>query len=170
VAPGEVGTLAAPVVATACYEGDPEATSRAFRDIGGVRYSMPGDLARLGPDGRLELLGRGSSVVNTGGEKVYTGEVESVLCDHPAVRDAVVLGAPDPEWGSVVAAVVALVPGARTTPEELTGFVATRLAPHKKPRRVVLVDEVQRLATGKSDLAWARSRLDAGARPPAPER
>jgi fatty-acyl-CoA synthase len=156
---GEVGTLAAPVSANACYEGDPEATAGTFRDIEGVRYAMPGDLARLDADGRLTLLGRGSSVINSGGEKVYAQEVEDALAEHPAVRDVVVLGVPDPRWGSVVGAVVSLVPGATAGPDDLAAFVAGRLAGHKKPRRVALVDEVHRLNTGKVDLRWARARL-----------
>jgi 3-oxocholest-4-en-26-oate---CoA ligase len=157
----EVGLLAAPVVAGAGYEGDKEKTDAAFRDIDGVRYSIPGDMARLGADGRLVLLGRGSSVINTGGEKVYADEVELVLRDHPAARDAVVLGVPDPTWGSVVAAVVALEDGVDAGADELSGFVAERLASYKKPRRIVLVPEVHRLNTGKSDLSWARSQFAA---------
>jgi 3-oxocholest-4-en-26-oate---CoA ligase len=160
----DVGMLAAPVVAGAGYEGDEEKTDAAFKDIGGVRYSIPGDMARFGPGGRLVLLGRGSSVINTGGEKVYADEVELVLRDHPAVRDAVVLGVPDPQWGSVVAAVVALDRGSTATEDELARFVAERLAGYKKPRRIALVDEVRRLNTGKNDLGWARSRFAA---PPA---
>lgn len=161
VPPGsdEVGLLAAPVVAEAGYEGDPQKTAGAFRDIDGVRWSVPGDMARFDADGRLRLLGRGSQVINTGGEKVYADEVELVLRDHPAVRDAVVVGVPDPRWGSVVAAVVALEAGTAAGPDELAGFVAQRLAGYKKPRRVVVVDEVARLATGKADLARAREQL-----------
>jgi 3-oxocholest-4-en-26-oate---CoA ligase len=159
----EIGFLAAPVVPGAGYEGDREKTDAAFRDIDGVRYSIPGDMARWGPDGRLVLLGRGSSVINTGGEKVYADEVELVLREHPAVRDAVVVGVPDPAWGSAVAAVVALAEGAAATEEELAEFVGRRLAGYKKPRRVALVPEVRRLNTGKNDLAWARERFAAPA-------
>lgn len=162
---GVVGTLAAPVAPGAGYEGDAEKTAGAFRDIDGVRYTMPGDLATLGADGRLRLLGRGSSVVNTGGEKVFTDEVELALRDHPAVRDAVVLGVPDPDFGSAVAAVVSLQAGAAATPDELAGFVGTRLAGYKKPRRVLVVPEVQRLNTGKADLGWARQQFGTGAVP-----
>ncbi|GAA0922658.1 AMP-binding protein [Pseudonocardia zijingensis] len=167
VVPGSevVGTLAAPVAPGAGYEGDAEKTAGAFRDIDGVRYTLPGDLATLGADGRLRLLGRGSSVVNTGGEKVFTDEVELVLRAHPAVRDAVVLGVPDPGFGSAVAAVVSLQAGAQATPDELAAFVGTRLAGYKKPRRVVVVPEVQRLNTGKADLGWARRQFGAEAVP-----
>ena len=161
VPPGsdEVGFLAAPVVAGAGYEGDPERTAGAFRDLDGVRYSIPGDMAQLTADGRLRLLGRGSQVINTGGEKVYADEVELVLRDHPAVRDAVVLGVPDPTWGSAVAAVVSLVEDGSAGVEELAAFVGERLASYKKPRRIAVVAEVQRLVTGKTDLRWAAARF-----------
>jgi acyl-CoA synthetase (AMP-forming)/AMP-acid ligase II len=162
---GTIGILAAPVVSGAGYEGDAEKTASAFRDIDGVRYTMPGDLATLEADGRLRLLGRGSSVVNTGGEKVFTDEVELVLRAHPAVRDAVVLGVPDARWGNVVAAVVSLERGRSASPDELGAFVGSRLAGYKKPRRVVVVPEVQRLNTGKADLQWARGQFGAEAVP-----
>ncbi len=157
---GVIGTLAAPVVPEAGYEGDPEKTAGAFRDIDGVRYTMPGDLATLETDGRLRLLGRGSSVINTGGEKVFTDEVEHVLRTHPAVRDAVVLGVPDPRWGNAVAAVVSLERGTGADPDELAAFVGDRLAGYKKPRRIVVVPEVQRLNTGKADLRWASRQFE----------
>jgi acyl-CoA synthetase (AMP-forming)/AMP-acid ligase II len=152
--------LAAPVVAEAGYAGAPQQTDAAFRDIDGVRYSVPGDMAVLEANGRLRLLGRGSSVINTGGEKVYADEVELALHAHPAVRDVVVLGVPDPRWGSAVAAVVSLERGAHADEDEFAAFVGARLASYKKPRHVVVVPEVQRLNTGKSDLRWARSQFE----------
>ena len=161
VEPGSdtVGMLAAPVVADATYEGDADKSADAFRDIDGIRYSIPGDMARMDVDGRLHLLGRGSSVINTGGEKVYADEVELVLRDHPAVRDVVVVGVPDVQWGSAVGAVIALEPRTHAEADELAGFVAARLAGYKKPRRIVLVPEVRRLNTGKADLRWASAQL-----------
>lgn len=156
---GVVGLLAAPVVDGAGYAGDPEKTAGAFRDLGGVRLSIPGDMARLGADGRLELLGRGSSVINTAGEKVYADEVEIVLREHPAVRDVVVVGVPDPTYGSVVGAVVALEQGREADPDTLRDFVSSRLASYKKPRRLLLAPEVERLASGKADLRWAKEQL-----------
>jgi 3-oxocholest-4-en-26-oate---CoA ligase len=174
VAPGSgtIGRLAAPVVPEAGYEGDQEKTATAFRDLDGMRYSIPGDLATLDADGRLRLLGRSSSVINTGGEKVYADEVELVLRAHPAVRDAVVLGVPDARWGSVVGAVVSLERGAGAAADELGAFVDARLAGYKKPRRIVVVPEVRRLNTGKVDLTWAGRQFgNRGAEPgdvPAP--
>jgi 3-oxocholest-4-en-26-oate---CoA ligase len=152
---GDVGMLASPAAPGSGYDGHPESTAEAFRDVGGIRYSMPGDLARLDADGRLELLGRSSSVINTGGEKVHPGEVESTLLDHPAVRDVVVVGVPDPRWGKAVAAVVVREDSASAGPDELAAFVSGRLASYKKPRHVRIVDQIQRLNTGKPDLQWA---------------
>lgn len=162
---GVIGLLAAPVVPEAGYEGDPEKTAGSFRDIDGVRYTMPGDLATLDADGRVRLLGRGSTVINTGGEKVFTDEVELALRAHPAVRDAVVLGVPDARWGNVVAAVVSLERGAGADPDELAAFVGSRLAGYKKPRRIAVVPEVRRLNTGKADLVWARRQFGSEAVP-----
>jgi fatty-acyl-CoA synthase len=155
--------LAAPAGPGSSYDGHPDATAETFRDVDGIRYSVPGDLASLDADGRLQLLGRSSSVINTGGEKVYPGEVETTLLDHPAVRDAVVVGVPDPRWGSAVGAVVALESGASAGPDELAAFVAERLAGYKKPRHVVVAGEIQRLNTGKPDLQWAAAQFTAGA-------
>nr|WP_230421199.1 hypothetical protein [Actinomadura soli] len=105
------------------------------------------------------LLGRGSLVINTGGEKVYPEEVEVALKDHPDVHDAVVVGLPDERFGQRVAAVVAPRPGATITLEDLTGHCRGRLAGYKLPRQIKVVDEVRRTAVGKSDYTWARSVL-----------
>jgi acyl-coenzyme A synthetase/AMP-(fatty) acid ligase len=156
---GDVGMLASPAAPGSGYDGHPESTAEAFRDVDGIRYSMPGDLARLDADGRLELLGRSSSVINTGGEKVHPGEVESTLLDHPAVRDVVVVGVPDPRWGRAVAAVIVREDSASAGPDELAAFVAGRLAGYKKPRHVRIVDQIQRLNTGKPDLQWAAAQF-----------
>jgi 3-oxocholest-4-en-26-oate---CoA ligase len=135
-----------------------------------VRYSIPGDMAVIEADGTLRLLGRGSSVINTGGEKVYVDEVERVLREHPAVRDVVVLGVPDPRWGSAVGAVLSLERGRSADAADLRSFVAARLADYKKPRRIAVVDEVQRLATGKADLRWAGRQFPAAEAAPSHSR
>ena len=158
VPPGSdtVGMLAAPAETGTRYAGQPDTTSTAFRRIDGVLYAMPGDLARMNPDGTLRLLGRGSSVINTGGEKVFAAEVEEVLLGHPAVTDAVVVGIPHPRWGSMVAAVVSARPGQEPEPEALSAHVAAELADYKKPRHIVVVPKVMRTVSGKPDLKWAR--------------
>ena len=87
------------------YHKDPERSARTFVEIDGERWSLPGDMATIDADGTIHLLGRGAMCINTGGEKVYPEEVEAVLKHHPAVADAVVLGAPDERFGQRVVAV-----------------------------------------------------------------
>lgn len=159
VAPGTVGRLARRGAIPLGYWGDPERTAATFPTVDGVRWSVPGDLARREADGSITVLGRGSTSINTGGEKVFPEEVESVLKGHPWVADALVVGVPDDRFGQAVAAVVALRPG--MTPDDalrvrLGDHARQHLAGYKVPRRWVVVDVCQRLATGKPDYAWAR--------------
>ncbi|POM26499.1 Long-chain-fatty-acid--CoA ligase FadD19 [Actinomadura rubteroloni] len=158
VKPGEIGKLARSGHIPLGYYNDPVKTaSTFFTDATGKRWSIPGDFATLEADGTITLLGRGSLMINTGGEKVYPEEVEVALKDHPDVYDAVVVGLPDERFGQRVAAVVAPRPGTSPTLDELTEHCRGRLAGYKLPRQIVLVDEVQRTAVGKSDYKWARS-------------
>jgi fatty-acyl-CoA synthase len=160
VRPGEIGRLARSGHIPLGYYNDPAKTaSTFFTAADGTRWSVPGDFASLEEDGTITLLGRGSLVINTGGEKVYPEEVEVALKDHPAVEDAVVVGLPDERFGQRVAAVVSARPGATVTLEDLTEYCRERLAGYKLPRQMTLVDEVQRTAVGKSDYKWARSVL-----------
>lgn len=145
------------------YYKDEDKTERTFRVIDGVRYSIPGDFAEVDGEGTIHLLGRGSVVVNTGGEKVFPEEVEEVLKRHPAVRDAVVVGIPDERFGEAVAAVVELRPGASVTEDELVAHVRAALAPYKAPRRVRFVDTIGRAATGKVDYGRHRAETVAWA-------
>ncbi|MFI0357101.1 acyl-CoA synthetase [Actinomadura sp. 9N407] len=158
VRPGEVGKLARSGHIPIGYYNDPAKTATTFyTDADGVRWSVPGDFAALEEDGTITLLGRGSLMINTGGEKVYPEEVEVALKDHPDVYDVVVIGLPDERFGQRVAAVVALRPGASLTLEDLTDHCRGRLAGYKLPREIQIVDEVQRTAVGKSDYKWAKA-------------
>ncbi|MFE9103539.1 acyl-CoA synthetase [Actinomadura geliboluensis] len=160
VKPGEIGRLARSGHIPLGYYNDPEKTaSTFFTAADGTRWSIPGDFASLEEDGTITLLGRGSLVINTGGEKVYPEEVEVALKDHPDVYDAVVVGLPDERFGQRVAAVVAPRPGTTVTLEQLTEHCRGRLAGYKLPRQITLVNEVQRTAVGKSDYKWARTVL-----------
>jgi fatty-acyl-CoA synthase len=154
---GQIGMLAAPADDQIGYLGDQRKTLETFRIFDGKRWVVTGDLASLGTDGSVTFHGRGSRVINTGGEKVFAEEVEQVLIEHPAVRDALVVGLADPRWGHRVTAVVAPVAGAAVTAEALVAHVAQRLADYKKPRVIVFVADVQRTPSGKADLRWARS-------------
>jgi fatty-acyl-CoA synthase len=152
---GEVGYLAAPADDEICYLGDAAKTTETFRFIDGRRYVVPGDMATLTEDGEVVFKGRGSRVINTGGEKVFAEEVEEVVLANPAVQDVNVVGVPDERWGQRVVAVVAPAPGASVTEEDVRASVGERLADYKRPRQVVVVPEIQRTPAGKANLAWA---------------
>jgi acyl-CoA synthetase (AMP-forming)/AMP-acid ligase II len=155
---GEVGLLASTGNLPLGYLDDPEATAAVFRTIDGARYAVPGDAATLEVDGTISLLGRGSGVINTGGEKVFAEEVEQVLVEHPGVAEAVVVGVPDDRWGSRVAALVVPVRGAELDLDALADHVGTRLAGYKRPRVVRLVAGIPRTVSGKLDRRWAQDQ------------
>lgn len=157
--PGAQGVLAFHGTIPRGYHGDPEKTAAAFRMIRGRRHVVAGDLVRVQDDGTVELLGRGSAVVNTGGEKVYPAEVEEALLSHPGVRDVVVLGVPDARFGEVVAAVVAADPEAGLDAETLRAHVGARLAGYKKPRIVDIRSDLERSPSGKVDLGRLKREL-----------
>jgi acyl-CoA synthetase (AMP-forming)/AMP-acid ligase II len=138
------------------YLGDREKTERAFPIIDGVRYSVPGDRARLRPDESIEVLGRDSATINSGGEKIYAEEVEHALKRHPAVYDAVVCGRPSERWGSEVVAIVQLRPGAQAARADLLGECAKHLARYKLPKEIIFKDQILRSPSGKPDYRWAR--------------
>jgi 3-oxocholest-4-en-26-oate---CoA ligase len=138
------------------YYKDPEKTAALFREVDGKRYVVPGDFARMEPDGSMTLLGRGNLCVNTGGEKVFPEEVEGALKSHPDVFDALVIGVPDERLGQRVGALVQPRPGATPDPAALDAHARTQLAGYKVPRSVWLVDEVGRSPNGKPDYQWAR--------------
>ncbi|HLM03797.1 MAG TPA: AMP-binding protein [Blastococcus sp.] len=154
---GEVGVLSYCGPLPLGYHKDAAKSSATFRIIDGIRWSQPGDLVEVLPDGAIRFLGRGSGVINTGGEKVHPAEVEDALLSHPAVRDAVVVGVPDPTWGERVAAIVAVGTGS-VTPEALTEHLRPQLAGYKIPRSIHVVDELPRTPTGKIETAWAKRR------------
>jgi acyl-CoA synthetase (AMP-forming)/AMP-acid ligase II len=137
------------------YLGDPEKTARTFPVIDGVRYSIPGDRARHRADGQIELLGRDSVTVNSGGEKIFVEEVERAIAGHPAVADVVVIGRPSERWGQEVVAVVQLADGASTTSESVVEEASGHIARYKLPKAVVFVEFIQRSPSGKADYRWA---------------
>ena len=161
VAPGSdvVGRVARRGHIPLGYLGDDEATAAAFPVGDGVRWALTGDQATVGDDGTIVFLGRGSSTINSGGEKIHPEEVEAVLREHPAVLDALVVGVPDERWGERVAAVVAVRAAHEVSAGELTHHCRSRLAGFKTPRHVAFVDRVQRSESGKPDYRWARHHL-----------
>ncbi len=133
------------------YYKDDEKTAKTFRTINGERYAIPGDWCTVAADGTLTLLGRGSICINSGGEKIYPEEVEEVLKGHPAVRDALVVGVPDPQWGQAVTAIVECHDGETADEDTLRAFVQARLARYKAPKRVLFRDSLMRAPNGKAD-------------------
>ncbi len=154
---GQVGALVAPTDDEIAYLGDAAKTAETFRTFGGRRWVMTGDLASVAADGSITFHGRGSRIINTGGEKVFAEEVEQVLIEHPGVRDALVVGVSDPRWGHRVTAVVAPEGDPGPTVDALVAHVAGRLADYKKPRAIVFVPEIRRSPSGKADLRWAQA-------------
>ncbi|WP_370332982.1 acyl-CoA synthetase [Mycolicibacterium hippocampi] len=144
------------------YKGDAVKTAATFPVIGGVRYSVPGDRARHLSDGSIELLGRDSVTINSGGEKIFAEEVESAVASHAAVADVVVAGRPSERWGQEVVAVVALVDGAAVTAEELIDHAAEVIARYKLPKAVVFRPVIERSPAGKADYRWAREQAISG--------
>ncbi len=148
---GERGLVATAGFVPVGYYKDPEKSAKTFRMFEGRRWSVPGDFATVEADGSMTLLGRGSQVINTGGEKVFPEEVEEALKRHPSVRDAVVVGVPDARFGERVCAVVELEPAAEAvTLETLARHVRAQLADYKAPRELVLAP-VSRAPNGKVD-------------------
>ncbi|MEU9338353.1 acyl-CoA synthetase [Streptomyces sp. NPDC048290] len=157
VAVGEPGRIAQCGHVPLGYYNDPVKTAETFFAKDGERWVLLGDMATVGADGVVTVLGRGSQCINTGGEKVYPEEVEQALKSHPDVYDALVAGVPDARWGSQVAAVVQLRAGVEPLSlAEVQAHCRTRLAGYKIPRRLVLADAIRRSPSGKADYRWAR--------------
>jgi len=137
------------------YYKDEAKTAVTFPLVDGVRYSVPGDRARVAPDGALQLLGRDSATITSGGEKIFAEEVELALKNHPAVYDCVVCGTPSERWGSQVTAVVQLRKESTVGDESLRKVAAEHIASYKLPKVFLYVDEVMRAPSGKADYRWA---------------
>jgi fatty-acyl-CoA synthase len=153
---GERGLLAVSGYLPVGYYKDPEKTERTFRVFEGRRWSVPGDWATVEADGTLRLLGRGSQVINTGGEKVFPEEVEEAIKRFPGVRDAAVVGVPDPRFGERICAVVDMGGAPAPSLDEIAEHVRQHLARYKAPRELV-VAPVQRAANGKLDYKVVRT-------------
>jgi fatty-acyl-CoA synthase len=161
---GEIGMVAAGGNVPFGYFKDPEKSARTFRVINGQRYSFPGDLAMVADDGSLILLGRGSQVINSGGEKIFPEEVEEAVKRVAGVHDCLVVGIDDEKFGQAVTAVVSLNEGAAATEGEIIAGVKGQLAGFKAPKRVVFVSQVPRAPNGKADYKAAKQHaLDATA-------
>ena len=152
----ELGWLAKSGRLALGYLGDAAKTARTYPVIEGVRYAVPGDRARLRIDGIVELYGRDSVTINSGGEKIFAEEVEAAIKAHPAVYDCVVAGRPSERWGNEVVAIVRLREGAEVDDEGLRAEAENHIARYKLPKAFVYVTEVVRSPAGKADYRWAK--------------
>jgi acyl-CoA synthetase (AMP-forming)/AMP-acid ligase II len=141
------------------YLGDAPKTARTFPVIEGTRYSVPGDRARLLPDGEIELLGRDSVTINSGGEKIFAEEIERAIAGHPAVHDVVVVGRPSERWGQEVVALVELSPGEKASAVDIVAHAGMHVARYKLPKDVLFLDAIQRSPSGKADYRWAKAQV-----------
>jgi acyl-CoA synthetase (AMP-forming)/AMP-acid ligase II len=144
--PGVVGELVIKGETTMKeYYKNPEATAETIRD----GWVHSGDLGVMDEEGYITLVDRKKDMIITGGENVYSKEIEDALAEHPAVYHGVVIGVPHPEWGETVMAVVALNSGQTLTLEELREFLSSRLADYKIPRLLRVVDALPMNVAGK---------------------
>lgn len=158
VEPGsdEVGMVAAGGNVPFGYYKDEEKSAKTFRVIDGERYSFPGDLAMVAADGSLILLGRGSQVINSGGEKIFPEEVEEAVKRVDGIVDCLVVGIDDEKFGQAVTAVASVLDGATVEEAAVIESVKNDIARFKAPKTVVFVDEVPRAPNGKADYKTAR--------------
>ncbi len=139
------------------YYKDPEKSSRTFREIAGVRYSFPGDMAMVEADGTITLLGRGSNCINTAGEKVFPEEVEEAVKTHSDIADCLVFGVDDERFGQRVVGVASLSSSDRPSSDDVIAYTKGRLSSYKVPKKLVFVDEVPRAPNGKADYVRAKA-------------
>jgi acyl-CoA synthetase (AMP-forming)/AMP-acid ligase II len=170
--PGSVGVAAGPEVAiaheienrivggtgevvisgpnvTPGYESNPEANEKNFFDFEGKRWFRTGDQGAFDADGFLELTGRLKEIINRGGEKISPLEVDGVLMDHPSIQQVVTFALPHAKLGEEVAAAAVLRDGHEASEKSIREFAAERMADFKVPRRVIIMDEIPKGATGK---------------------
>ncbi len=152
----ELGWLAKSGRLALGYFGDAEKTARTYPVIDGVRYAVPGDRAKVTADLLVELHGRDSVTINSGGEKIFAEEVEAAIKGHASIYDCVVAGRPSDRWGNEVVAVVRLRSGHTADAAALKEHAAQYIARYKLPKAFVFVDEIVRSPSGKADYRWAK--------------
>lgn len=157
-----LGWLAKTGIVPLGYLGDESKTAETFPVIDGVRYSVPGDRVRLLESGDLDFQGRDSSSINTGGEKVFSEEVERAIGQHPAVSDVLVSWRPSERWGQEVVAIVVLAADqSGVSDADLIAEAAKHLARYKLPKAILRVDRIGRHDNGKPDYRWAKDTAHA---------
>jgi fatty-acyl-CoA synthase len=158
----EIGWLAKSGNLALGYLGDAAKTARTYPIVAGSRYAVPGDRARLRADGIIELHGRDSVTINSGGEKIFAEEVEAAVKAHPGVYDCVVAGRPSERWGNEVVAIVRVREGYTVTEDDLRAEAERHIARYKLPKAFVFVNEIVRSPAGKADYRWAKAQAAQG--------
>jgi len=161
----EIGWLAKTGRLALGYLGDPDKTARTYPVVDGVRYAIPGDRARLLDGGIVELHGRDSVTINSGGEKIFAEEVEAAIKSHPGVYDCIVAGRPSERWGNEVVAIVRIREGHDVDEDALLAAAAEHVARYKLPKDIRFVDEIVRSPSGKADYRWAKGVAAATSEP-----
>ena len=138
------------------YYKDKAKSDKTFKEVNGVRYSFPGDYAKLEKDGSITLLGRGSNCINSAGEKIYPEEVEEAIKRNKEVFDCLVVGVDDKKFGQKVIAVVSMESDTHITQDSLVDSTRAFLAGYKLPKKIIFVDEVKRAPNGKANYKWAK--------------
>jgi fatty-acyl-CoA synthase len=142
------------------YFKDEKKSAETFKEFKGVRYSFPGDYAKVEADGTITLLGRGSNCINTAGEKVYPEEVEEAIKRNDDIFDCLVVGLQDDRFGQKVVALASFQEGREIQEQDLIAFTREHLAGYKLPKQVLFVDEVMRAPNGKANYKWAKETAE----------
>lgn len=158
IAPGTamIGRLAKKGHVPLGYYKAPEKSAATFVEMNGERWAIPGDMASVEEDGSILLHGRGSTSINTGGEKVFPEEVEAVLKAHPDINDTLVVGIPDERWGQIVVALYQNGGDEELDLEQVRDFCSGTISSYKAPRALVKVEQIKRTPAAKADYVWAK--------------
>ena len=153
----KVGLIGTSGLVPVGYYKDENKSAETFKEINGVRYSFPGDYAKLEEDGTITLLGRGSNCINSAGEKIYPEEVEEAIKRNAEVFDCLVVGVEDKKFGQKVVAVVSIEQDKEINEADLVESTRQFIAGYKLPKKVIFVEEVQRAPNGKANYKWAKN-------------
>ena len=153
----KVGLIGTSGLVPVGYYKDEKKSAETFKEVNGVRYSFPGDYAKLEEDGTITLLGRGSNCINSAGEKIYPEEVEEAIKRNAEVFDCLVVGVEDEKFGQKVVAVVSIEEDKEINEADLVESTRQFIAGYKLPKKVIFVDEVQRAPNGKANYKWAKN-------------
>ena len=158
---GVIGRLAKKGHVPIGYYKAPEKSAETFVNLNGHRWAIPGDMASVEEDGTILLHGRGSTSINTGGEKVFPEEVEAVLKAHPDINDTLVVGIPDERWGQIVVALYQGIGEETLLLEDIRDYCRGKIAGYKSPRALLKVQEIKRTPAAKADYVWAKAEANA---------